>query len=81
MTAKYFELGYYCINGGDGSAGVDFRSSRQDAVDAEEADSEEEYYEGWGEPSASSVRLKIENGILYFYGDTGWNEVMQTGEK
>ena len=82
--AQYFKLPYWCNNGGDGSVGVNFAASIHDAEDAEEKDNEE-YGEGWGEPSASSIALKVEDGKLFFlegrYNDgTGkyieeWTEV------
>lgn len=56
-----FELHYHCKNNGDGSVSVEFHESKQAAEKADE-----EMDEGWGESSASSVKLKVEDGKLYF---------------
>ena len=60
MTTE-FELHYHCSNGGDGSVGVHFHQSEQEAQKADE-----EMEDGWGESSAHSVKLKLENDRLYF---------------
>ena len=68
-----FKLYYNCRNGGDGSVSVDFHNSEAEAEKAEE-----NMDEGWGESSVNSVRLKIEDGKLYFRKYNGkfvWVEV------
>lgn len=56
----YFELPYWVANCGDGSVSVNFE---QFLEDAERKD--EEMDEGWGESSASTVSLKVENNQLF----------------
>lgn len=57
-----FKLHYWVQNGGDGSANVQFAESEESA---EEADNEQnESGDGWGESSASSVTLDIQNGKI-----------------
>lgn len=56
-----FRLPYYVENGGDGSANVRFYRT---LVEAERAEAAED--EGWGEPSANVLTVKIENGKLFF---------------
>lgn len=63
-----FQLHYHVRNGGDGSASVEFHASKKDAESAEEQDIEN-YGEGWGEPSASSVDLKVLDGQLFYRDD------------
>lgn len=60
MTQE-FELPYWVKNSGDGSVSVKICAS---LTEAEKADEEQD--EGWGESSASTISLKIENGKLYF---------------
>ena len=53
---------YYCvINGGDGSASVQFFQTEEEA-----GKRDEEQCEGWGESSVSSIELKIEDGKTLF---------------
>ncbi len=56
-----FELHYHVSNGGDGSASVHFHQSKQAATKADE-----DMEEGWGEPCNGSVKLKVEDGKLFF---------------
>jgi hypothetical protein len=56
-----FELHYHLTNNGDGSASARFHQTEEEAEKADEA-----MDEGWGESSASSVRLKYEDGKIYF---------------
>lgn len=54
-----FRLHYYVQNNGDGSASVKFQATEQDAEAGDEGQSE-----GWGESSASSLRLDIQDGVI-----------------
>ena len=79
-----FKLPYWVSNGGDGSANVDFASS---LAEAEKLDADQS--EGWGESSAGTIKLKVTDGKLFFWGypeddpdDDGpyvaqWIEVLQ----
>lgn len=74
-----FKLHYYVSNGGDGSATVHFMPTLDEAKQEDE-----EQPEGWGESSAGTVNLKVEDGKLYFekaIWDPGykrvWVEVQQ----
>ncbi len=58
---KSFKLPFYCSNGGDGSVSVRFCQSLEEA---ETKDSEME--EGWGESSARSVKIKVEDNKLFY---------------
>lgn len=77
MTAEIFELHYHCSNGGDGSVSVNFHKTEQDAESADAAQDE-----GWGESSASSVKLKLEDGKLYYedYNGAGREWVEMVGQ-
>ena len=63
-----FRLHYHCQNGGDGSANVQFHENKERAKKADESQSE-----GWGESSASSVELKVEDGKIFFKS-LEWND-------
>ncbi len=67
-----FELHYSISNNGDGSASTHFHQTEEEA---EAADGEGE---GWGEPCNGSVKLKVEDGKLYFQTSKGWREVEKT---
>lgn len=54
-----FKLHYHVNNGGDGSANVRFHESKEAAEKADEGQSE-----GWGESSAGSVVLAIQDGKI-----------------
>lgn len=56
-----FLLPYHVSNGGDGSANVEFHATLDEAVAQDEAE-----LEGWGEPSADTIALKVEDGKLFF---------------
>lgn len=56
-----FELPYYISNGGDGSVSL---NPCQSLAEAEKADSEMD--EGWGESSAGTIKLKVENKTLFY---------------
>jgi hypothetical protein len=56
-----FDLPYYVQNGGDGSVIVRF----QPTLDLAEYN-DSEMSEGWGESSANTVKLKVEDNKLYF---------------
>lgn len=58
-------LHYYVRNGGDGSASPRFFASAKEAEEREERDLKE-FGEAWGEPSAGSVELKVEDGKIFF---------------
>lgn len=58
---KEFQLNYWISNNGDGSASARFVQTKEEAEKEDEEQSE-----GWGEPCASSIRLKVEDGVLYF---------------
>ena len=58
------KLHYYCVNGGDGSAGVQFCETKKDAEKADEEQNEKG--DGWGESSVNSVTLKVEDGKIFF---------------
>lgn len=74
--AQTFKLPYWCKNCGDGSVAVCFEPSMKAAHNAENEE-DEEYGEGWGEPSVSSVEIKVEDGKLFFKDYDGWKEVEQ----
>jgi len=63
-----FRLNYAVMNGGDGSANVEFFPTQ---AEAEKAD--EEQAEGWGESSACFVELEMVNGTLC-YRTLNWDE-------
>ena len=68
-------LHYYVVNAGDGSAHPRFCPSAKDAKRREEADIEATG-EGWGEPSAGFVELRIEDGrIMARSVDDEYNEI------
>lgn len=54
-----FKLHYHVNNGGDGSANVRFHETQQQAEAADANQSE-----GWGESSAGSVELAIQDGKI-----------------
>lgn len=54
-----FKLHYWVKSGGDGSAIVKFAASHDEAEEKDEAQEE-----GWGESSASSVTLEVQNGKI-----------------
>lgn len=56
-----FALHYHCSNGGDGSVSVHFHPNLEAAEKADE-----EMDEGWGESSAGTVNLKVENNQLFY---------------
>lgn len=58
---KTFKLPYWVMNGGDGSANVRFCSTLANAEEKCEKQSE-----GWGESSAGTIDLKVEDGKLFF---------------
>jgi hypothetical protein len=61
---KIYKLPYWVENGGDGSANVRFCSTLENAEKKCEGQSEKG--EGWGEPSANTIELKVKNGKLFF---------------
>lgn len=65
-----FKLNFYVQSGGDGSANVKFTSTAEEAEQADENQSEP-----WGDPSADSLTLKVENNEI-FYRKLEW-----TGKK
>jgi len=56
-----FQLHYHCENNGDGSVSVKFHGSEKEAEAADAA-----MDDGWGESSASCVKLKFEDGKLFY---------------
>ena len=73
--APRFELFYNCSNGGDGSVSVKLHQTKELANKAEES-----MDIGWGESSVGSIKIKAENGKLFYevYGDKGfeWVELL-----
>lgn len=63
--AQYFKLPYWCKDCGDGSVSVRFSASIHDAEDEEEKNLEENGI-SWGETSAGTIVLKVEDGKLFF---------------
>lgn len=61
--SKTFKLPYWVSNGGDGSASVRFETSEKEAEQKDDEQNEEG--EGWGESSASTVEIKVEDDKLY----------------
>lgn len=59
-----YELPYYVVNCGDGSAAVTFCQSEDEA--AKQDEERQENGDGWGEPSVGTVKLRINNGVLEF---------------
>lgn len=68
-----FKLPYYVENCGDGSVSVEFCQSEEEA-DAKDAAMDE----GWGESSASFVKLKVVDNKLY-YETYEYNEKARKG--
>ena len=64
-----FKLHYWVKSGGDGSAIVRFAESHEKAEEADDAQEE-----GWGESSASSVTLAIQDGRIVRQ-ERKWNGV------
>lgn len=54
-----FKLHYWVSSGGDGSVSVRFEESHEKAEEKDDAQEE-----GWGESSASSVTLDVQNGKI-----------------
>ncbi len=54
------KVGYWVANGGDGSVSVAFTQTEKEAEEAEEKDNEE-YGDGWGEPSASMLNIYVDD--------------------
>jgi len=76
-----FKLPYYIRHGGDGSVILEPCSTIAGAEAADEA-----MDEGWGESSAGTIELKVEDGKLYYqdYADINgtytkvWVEVKES---
>lgn len=56
-----FDLHYHVSNNGDGSVCVNFHRTRKEA---EEADANQA--DPWGESSAETLRLKVEDGKIHY---------------
>lgn len=63
------KLHYHISNNGDGSASVHFHQTYDEAVEADEKESESG--DGWGESCNGSVNLKVVDGQI-FYEDYGY---------
>jgi prolyl oligopeptidase PreP (S9A serine peptidase family) len=61
VATQFFDLVYNVSNCGDGSVAVGFFETEKKAQKDEESQTE-----FWGESSVDSVKLKIEDGVLYF---------------
>ena len=57
---KVIKVGYWVMNGGDGSAIAHFAQTKEIAETEEEKDSED-YMDGWGEPSAGELKIYIDD--------------------
>ncbi len=73
-----FTLPYMVSNGGDGSANVVFYPTYREALQADDNQPM-----GWGESSADKLRLKVEDGKLFYWAYVGgrpafaWVEVTE----
>lgn len=61
VKSQEFELFYNCRNNGDGSVSVDLHENETIANEVEE-----NMYEGWGESSVSSIKLKLKGKKLFY---------------
>lgn len=77
-----FKLPFWVRNQGDGSVGV---IPAKTLLIAETNDSVQD--EGWGESSADIIKLKVEDGKLFYYGylddddesyERGWVQVEES---
>ena len=74
--AQVFQVHFRCNNQGDGSVRVDFHQNKEVVEQIEE--NENETGEGWAESSVDTLKLKMEDGKLYFRvyeevgGKYGW---------
>jgi hypothetical protein len=74
VDEKVFELPYWISNNGDGSASIQLCETSEEAAKADE--DQQQNGDGWGEPSADSIKLKLDNGKIYFQGrDEGHKRV------
>jgi hypothetical protein len=60
-VSQTFELPYYVQNNGDGSASVRFCPTLAQATREDEGQPDE-----WAEGTASTVKVKVEDGKLFF---------------